>query len=77
MQDNKRFESDLWRTDFVLVALLIWVLIEASALWRAAQPSVAARWTAAGCAIPAALFCLMGVASVSNIRKQVLPRRSS
>ena len=72
MDDGKHLRSDLWRTNFVLFGLLIWVFIEGSALWRTGQPSAVARWTAAACAIPSTLFCLMGVASIRSIRKQLL-----
>jgi hypothetical protein len=77
MEDNKRLRTDLWRTAFVLVVLMVWVLIEASALWRAGQPSVQAKRTAVECAVPATLFCLIGLASIKSIRKQILPRSSN
>ena len=77
MNDIKRLKNDLWRTNLVLFGLLIWVLIEASALWRSGQPSGQARRTAIECAIPAALFCLIGAASIRSIRKQVLSGSSN
>jgi hypothetical protein len=77
MNDMKRLKNDLWRMNFVLFGLLIWVLIEASALWRTGQPSGQTRMTAIECAVPAALFCLLGAASVRSIRKQVLSGSSN
>jgi hypothetical protein len=77
MYDMKRLKNDLWRTNFVLFALLGWVLIETFALWTTGQPSGQARRTAFECAIPAALFCLIGAASIRSIRKQVLSGSSN
>jgi hypothetical protein len=76
MEAEKQLRRNFYNANIALVGLLIWVLIEAVALWRAGQVWEQARWTAVECAVPSAIFCLLGIASIRNIRMR-FPRSDS
>jgi hypothetical protein len=77
MEDDKALRRNLQNTAIVLVGMLVFILIQAAALWHAGRFWEQARWTAAECSIPSAMFCLLGVVSVRRIQKQVLKRSSN
>ena len=75
--DDKTLRRHLTNTISALAGLLLFTLIEATALWRAGRYWEQARWTAAECLIIASALCLLGIVSVLRIRKQILTRSSS
>ncbi len=74
MEDNKAMRRNLIMMTTALVFLLAMVLLEAAALWYAGRFWQQAKWTAAECTLLSLSYCLVGIVSVSRIRKQATNR---